>query len=106
MFCISGQNGHLQIEKNAMLIKITGKDIIHYVKGLSLLSCVEICLQMALQVDTITAMIDDLYSKVPSSRKLSKRRNIDSHLLNPFDTSLKGFYTLRARVSDHKEKNS
>jgi hypothetical protein len=49
-------------------------------------------------------MIDDLLFKDPFSWKLSKRRNRDSHLLTPFDTSLKGFYNLRARVSDNKEE--
>jgi hypothetical protein len=39
-------------------------------------------------------MIDDLYFKDPFSWELSKLQNLDSHLLTPFDTSLKGLYNL------------
>jgi hypothetical protein len=51
-----------------MLIIITDKEIIRDIKDLSLLNCVEICLQISVQGDTIdNTMIDDLYFKYPFS---------------------------------------
>jgi hypothetical protein len=105
MFYIIDKNEHQHKGKDIMLMKIRDKKIIYDTKDLSLLNYVEMCLQISVQGDTIDAtMIDDLHFKDPFSWKLSKLRNLGSHLLTPSDTSLKGFYNLLREFQIIKKK--
>jgi hypothetical protein len=65
MFHIMEKNGP-HYKENIMLIKITDREIIHDIKDLILLNCVEMCLKISVQRDIIdTTMIDDLFSRIP-----------------------------------------